>query len=79
MMRLGHTSPKETSFPTISFHVQTLSLRKGNSWEAENGSFQSHFSSISLVFQIPCEDRCLDLQTPPEKAFSGPNTDPHKV
>ena len=26
---------------------------------------------ISLVFQIPCEDRCLDPQTPPETAFRG--------
>ena len=27
-----------------------------------------------LVFQVPCEDRCLDPQTPPDKAFGGPNT-----
>ena len=26
---------------------------------------------LSLVFQIPCEDRCLDPQTPLEKAFRG--------
>ena len=35
----------------------------------------------TLVFQIPCEDRFLDPQTPPEKAFWGVSfhTDPHKV
>ena len=29
------------------------------------------FLDISLVFQIPCEDRCLDPQTAPEKTFRG--------
>ena len=34
----------------------------------------------TLVFQIPCEDRYLDPQTPPEvRPLGGPNTDPHKV
>ena len=29
---------------------------------------------------IPCEDRCLDPETPPEvRPLGGPNTDPHKV
>ena len=26
---------------------------------------------ITLVFQIPCEDRCLDPQTPPDLVFGG--------
>ena len=28
---------------------------------------------LSLAFQIPCEDRCLHPQTPPEDAFRGSN------
>ena len=27
----------------------------------------------TLAFQIPCEDRCLHPQTPPEDAFRGSN------
>ena len=43
-------SPKETSFPTISFHVQTLSLRKGNSWKPENT--QIFWSATQMLWDI---------------------------
>ena len=37
------------------------------------------WTNITLVFQIPCEDRCLDPQTFPEKAFRSVQTPPDKV
>ena len=39
--------------------------------------FHVNFLGCTLVFQIPCEDRCLDPQTPPnrrpEMGFQTPN------
>ena len=47
-----------------------------------NGSVIFYAYHQTLVFQIPCEDRCLDPQTPPEvRSEKGiqTHTDPHKV
>ena len=39
-----------------------------------------HVNDITLVFQIPCEDRRLDPQTPPEvRPLGGPFTPSQKV
>ena len=52
----------------VTFHPLKRSRidhpRRGHS---EGRGIQPFFNTI--VFQIPCEDRCLDPQTPPEKAF----------
>ena len=47
-----------------SFQVTVIESPGLDCW-TWGGEFCSH----SLVFQIPCEDQCLDPQTPPEKAF----------
>ena len=55
---------KRVSESNVNSHDE---LKKGN-------------HALTLVFQIPFEDRCLDPQTPPEVRSSGVlNTDPHKV
>ena len=43
----------------------------GEDFSQQKSKDQPNYQMVTLVLQIPCEDRCLDPQTPPEKAFRG--------